>query len=63
MTETRGTLDIEGATDTPKTRHPDSIFTAAEQERMRQYGAIFDEKDREVWEAAVAEARSGLEES
>ncbi|AEE54381.1 caspase family protein [Haliscomenobacter hydrossis] len=41
--------------------HPDSVFTKEEKKRLRQYGAIFDEKDRETWEAATAEARSGLE--
>ncbi|WP_336470201.1 NACHT domain-containing protein [Haliscomenobacter hydrossis] len=41
--------------------HPDSVFTEDEKERLRQYGAVFDEKDREDWEAAIAEARNGLE--
>ncbi|AEE54378.1 NACHT domain-containing protein [Haliscomenobacter hydrossis] len=41
--------------------HPDSVFTQEEKERLRQYGAIFDEKDQAMWEATTAEARSGLE--
>ncbi|MBE2206781.1 MAG: caspase family protein [Saprospiraceae bacterium] len=41
--------------------HPDSIITEEEQERLRQYGAIFNEADRSIWEETIAEARASLE--
>jgi WD40 repeat protein len=36
--------------------HPDSVFTEKEKERMRRYGAIFDDQDKADWEAAVEDA-------
>lgn len=41
--------------------HPDSTFTKEEKEKLRQYGAIFSEEDRRIWEEAIAEARKTLD--
>lgn len=36
--------------------HPDSVFTDEEKERMRRYGAIFNDQDKADWDAAVEDA-------
>ncbi|MBK8705779.1 MAG: hypothetical protein IPN33_20935 [Saprospiraceae bacterium] len=36
--------------------HPDSVFTDEEKERLRRYGAIFDDEDERRWKEAVADA-------
>jgi WD40 repeat protein len=41
--------------------HPDSIITEEEKDKLRQYGAIFNEIDRRIWEETIAEARASLE--
>ncbi|GAB3224023.1 NACHT domain-containing protein [Algoriphagus aestuariicola] len=42
--------------------HPDSVFTEEEKERMRKYGAIFNDQDKADWEAAVKDAYGNREE-
>jgi WD40 repeat protein len=36
--------------------HPDSVFTEEEKNRLRRYGAIFDDQDKADWETAVEDA-------
>jgi WD40 repeat protein len=42
--------------------HPDSEFTEEEKERMRRYGAIFDDQDKANWDAAIKDAYGDMEE-
>ena len=43
--------------------HPDSHFTDEEKERLRRYGAIFDDEDEKRWNEAVADAYGEEEEA
>ena len=36
--------------------HPSSIFTEDEKERLRRYGAIFNDEDEKCWKEAVEDA-------
>ncbi|WP_200978429.1 NACHT domain-containing protein [Echinicola sp. 20G] len=42
--------------------HPDSVFTKEEKDRLRRYGAIFDDQDELEWNKAVKDAYGEMEE-
>ncbi|GAA0878113.1 hypothetical protein GCM10009119_10810 [Algoriphagus jejuensis] len=45
-----------------KNLHPDSVFTEEEKNRLRRYGAIFDDQDELEWNQAVEDAYGDMEE-